>query len=66
MKDNVEIRAMTAPWYGGIQLLVKTERAVGVNVVMRDVSEAERQRDFRPTERHLEDMRKIVFKKLGI
>ncbi len=98
MNDKTEIRAVSAPWHRGVDLLIRHGDAVGVHVNMKKVesnvevsptvsigiNEAQTLMDdlwaagirptegsgsagsLRATERHLSDMRKIVFNKLGI
>ena len=98
MNDKLEIRAISAPWHRGVDLLIRQGDSVGIDVTMKKVKsnvavsptvsigidEAQTLMDdlwaaglrptegsgsagsLRATERHLNDMRKIVFKKLGI
>ena len=98
MNEKIEIRAVSAPWHSGVELLVHKGNAYGVNVIMETkepglmveptirigMNEAQTLMDdlwnaglrptegagsagsLRATEKHLGDMRKIAFKKLGL
>ena len=98
MVENTEIRAVSAPWYNGVNLLIRRGDTVGVGVTMEArnpgefveptlrIGRAEAQilmddlwnaglrptegsgsaGSLRATEKHLEDMRKIAFKNIGI
>jgi hypothetical protein len=95
MDERVVIRAIMAPWYRGVQFLIKQGRATAEPIVMKERNEGEIrspsfelqyedaqtlmddlwQAGLRPTEgsgsagalaatqRHLEDMRTLVFSK---
>jgi len=34
MNEKIELRAVSAPWHGGVELLVKQGNAFGVNVIL--------------------------------
>lgn len=98
MNEKPEIRAVSAPWHAGVELLIRRGDAFGVSVTMETqeqgtvveptlrigMDEAQTLMDdlwraglrptegtgsagsLRATEKHLEDMREIVFKQLDL
>jgi len=97
MSDKVEVRAVSAPWHGGVELLVRQGDAFGTNITMETkaggapvgptltikMDEAQTLMDdlwasgirptegtgsagsLRATEKHLADMRRLVFDSNG-
>jgi len=39
MNDKLELRAVSAPWYGGVELLVKQGDAFGTNIILEKKDE---------------------------
>ena len=98
MNERLELRAVSAPWHGGVELLVRQGNAYGVSVTMETkkpglvveptlrigMAEAQTLMDdlwnaglrptegagsagsLRATEAHLNDMRALAFKQLGM
>ena len=95
--SEFKVRAVAAPWWGGVEFLVRSEGAVGVLVMenvddnvacdptfrlsreaaqvlmddlwnsgMRPTEGAGSAGAFRAVENHVSDLRKIVFKQMGI